>query len=80
MPGIIGTVPLGMVSGRAIRNRVSLEIFRRWVLIGLICLGVVMVAQAVAGVFMSSRWGDLCEDFAFTGMTLKAARRINLFI
>ena len=49
-PGIIGTITAlaGMVSGRAIRNRVSLEIFRRWVLIGLICLGVVMVARAVA--------------------------------
>ena len=48
-PGIIGTITalFGMVSGRIIRNRLSLEIFRRWVLIGLIFLGVVMVGRAV---------------------------------
>ena len=47
-PGVIGTFTalVGMVSGRIIRNRMSLEILRRWVLIGLICLGVVMVARA----------------------------------
>jgi uncharacterized membrane protein YfcA len=49
-PGLIGTATalVGMVSGRAIRNRMSLEIFRRWVLVGLVGLGIVMVARAVA--------------------------------
>jgi uncharacterized membrane protein YfcA len=49
VPGLIGTATalIGMVTGRAIRNRMSLEIFRRWVLIGLVCLGLAMIARSV---------------------------------
>lgn len=49
VPGTIGTVTalIGMVTGRAIRNRMSLEAFRRWVLIGLVCLGLAMIARSV---------------------------------
>ena len=36
-----------IVTGRAIRNRMSLEAFRRWVLIGLVCLGLAMIARSV---------------------------------
>jgi uncharacterized membrane protein YfcA len=48
VPGLIGTATaiLGMVAGRKIRNRMSLEVFRRWVLSALLVLGVVMVARA----------------------------------
>lgn len=48
VPGLIGTATaiLGMVAGRKIRNRLSLEVFRRWVLSALVVLGVVMVARA----------------------------------
>jgi uncharacterized membrane protein YfcA len=48
VPGLIGTATaiLGMVAGRKIRNRMSLEVFRRWVLSALVVLGVVMVARA----------------------------------
>jgi len=35
-----------MVAGRKIRNRLSLEVFRRWVLSALIVLGLVMVSRA----------------------------------
>ncbi|CAN0598774.1 unnamed protein product, partial [Laminaria digitata] len=49
VPGLIGTATaiLGMVAGRKIRNRLSLEVFRRWVLSALVVLGVVMVLRAV---------------------------------
>ena len=48
VPGLIGTVTaiLGMIAGRKIRNRLSLEVFRRWVLSALIVLGLVMVSRA----------------------------------
>jgi len=48
VPGLIGTSTaiLGMVAGRKIRNRLSLEVFRRWVLSALIVLGLVMVSRA----------------------------------
>ena len=48
VPGLIGTATaiIGMVAGRRIRNRLSLEVFRRWVLSALVVLGVVMVARA----------------------------------
>ena len=50
VPGIIGTVMaiLGMIAGRKIRNRLSLEVFRRWVLSALVVLGLVMVVRALA--------------------------------
>jgi len=50
LPGSIGTAMaiLGMIAGRKIRNRLSLEVFRRWVLSGLTLLGLVMVIRAVA--------------------------------
>tara|TARA_R110000868_G_scaffold99535_6_gene273929 strand:+ start:2126 stop:2941 length:816 start_codon:yes stop_codon:yes gene_type:complete len=49
IPGTIGTAMaiLGMVAGRRIRNRLSLEVFRRWVLSALVVLGAVMVVRAV---------------------------------
>ena len=49
LPGGIGTVTalVGMVAGRAIRNRMSLELFRRWVVIGLVALGLAMIARAL---------------------------------
>lgn len=37
----------GMAVGRAIRNRLPIEVFRRWVLAGLFALGVVMVIRAL---------------------------------
>jgi uncharacterized protein len=48
VPGLIGTATaiLGMIAGRKIRNRLSLEVFRRWVLSALIVLGLVMVSRA----------------------------------
>ena len=48
VPGLIGTATaiLGMVAGRKIRNRLSLEVFRRWVLSALIVLGLVRVSRA----------------------------------
>ena len=48
VPGLIGTATalIGMVAGRKIRNRLSLEVFRRWVLSALIILGLVMVSRA----------------------------------
>jgi uncharacterized membrane protein YfcA len=48
VPGLIGTATaiIGMVAGRRIRNRLSLEVFRRWVLSALVVLGVVMVARS----------------------------------
>jgi len=48
LPGLIGTATaiLGMVAGRTVRNRLSLEVFRRWVLSALVVLGIVMVARA----------------------------------
>ena len=50
LPGVIGTAMaiLGMIGGRKIRNRLSLEVFRRWVLSALVVLGLVMVVRAVA--------------------------------
>lgn len=50
LPGAIGTAMAigGMVAGRKIRNRLSLEVFRRWVLSALVVLGVVMVVRAIA--------------------------------
>lgn len=49
LPGIIGTITalMGMVLGRIVRNRMSLELFRRWVLIGLIGLGISMIARSL---------------------------------
>lgn len=49
VPGVIGTAMaiLGMIAGRNIRNRLSLEVFRRWVLSALVVLGVVMVVRAL---------------------------------
>lgn len=49
VPGIIGTAMaiLGMIAGRRIRNRLSLDVFRRWVLSALVVLGLVMVARAL---------------------------------
>ena len=48
LPGIIATVTaiLGMVAGRIIRNAMSLDVFRKWVLAGLLLLGFVMILRA----------------------------------
>ena len=48
LPGIIATVTaiLGMVAGRTIRNAMSLDVFRKWVLAGLLVLGFVMIFRA----------------------------------
>ena len=48
LPGIIATVTaiLGMVAGRTIRNAMSLDVFRKWVLAGLLLLGFVMIFRA----------------------------------
>jgi uncharacterized protein len=48
VPGLLGTATaiLGMIAGRRIRNRLSLEVFRRWVLSALVVLGLVMVSRA----------------------------------
>ncbi len=37
----------GMAVGTAIRNRLSIEVFRRWVLVALLALGTLMVVRAV---------------------------------
>ena len=49
LPGFIGTTTalIGMVLGRTVRNRMSLELFRRWVLIGLIGLGFSMILRSL---------------------------------
>jgi uncharacterized membrane protein YfcA len=49
VPGIAGTLAafFGMTAGAAIRDRLSLEVFRRWVLCALLALGVLMVVRAV---------------------------------
>jgi uncharacterized membrane protein YfcA len=49
IPGAIGTAMAiaGMVGGRKIRNRMPLDVFRRWVLTTLVALGIVMVIRAV---------------------------------
>ena len=48
LPGTIATVTaiLGMVAGRTIRNAMSLDVFRKWVLAGLLLLGFVMILRA----------------------------------
>jgi uncharacterized membrane protein YfcA len=49
VPGAAATASAfaGMTAGAAIRNRLSLEVFRRWVLIALVALGVMMVFRAL---------------------------------
>ena len=49
-PGVLGTATaiIGMIIGRSIRNRLSIEVFRRCILIFLIGLGVVMVFRATS--------------------------------
>lgn len=39
----------GMALGRTVRDRLSLEVFRRSVLIGLLCFGIVMLIRAAIG-------------------------------
>ena len=50
VPGIAGTLAafVGMTLGTAIRNKLSIEVFKRWVLVGLLFLGVAMVVRALA--------------------------------
>lgn len=49
IPSAAGTAAAfaGMSAGAAIRNRLSLEVFRRWVLIALVALGIMMVFRAL---------------------------------
>lgn len=49
VPGVAATLAafVGMSAGAAIRRRMSLEVFRRWVLIALLALGVLMVARSL---------------------------------
>lgn len=49
VPGAIGSgaAIIGMVAGRLTRNRLSLEVFRRWILTSLVCLGAVMVIRTI---------------------------------
>ncbi len=49
LPGVLGTVTglIGMIIGRTIRNRLSLEVFRRCILTALVGLGIVMVVRFV---------------------------------
>ena len=49
LPGAMATLAAfaGMSAGAAVRNRLSLEVFRRWVLSGLLALGALMVIRAV---------------------------------
>lgn len=48
-PGLMATAAAfaGMSAGRAIRNRLSLEVFRRWVLCALLALGTLMLVRAL---------------------------------
>lgn len=48
-PGVAATAAgvAGMAAGRAMRHRMPLETFRRWVLGGLIALGLVMIVRAL---------------------------------
>jgi uncharacterized membrane protein YfcA len=50
VPGFIGTSTaiIGMIAGRFIRNKMSLEVFRRWVLSALVVLGGGMIARALS--------------------------------
>jgi len=50
VPGIAGTLAafVGMTLGTAIRNKLSIEVFKRWVLVGLLFLGIAMVVRALA--------------------------------
>lgn len=49
IPGTIAVVTAfaGMAAGQALRDRVSVEVFRRWVLIGLVALGAAMILRAL---------------------------------
>tara|TARA_B100000676_G_C17854217_1_gene719799 strand:- start:133 stop:948 length:816 start_codon:yes stop_codon:yes gene_type:complete len=49
VPGLLGTVAaiVGMVIGRNIRNKISLNLFRRCILVFLMFLGLVMILRAV---------------------------------
>ena len=49
LPGAIATATAfaGMGAGQLLRNRVSVEVFRRWVLIGLVALGAAMILRAL---------------------------------
>lgn len=49
LPGLMATLAafVGMSAGRAIRNRLSLEVFRRWVLCALLALGTLMLVRAL---------------------------------
>jgi uncharacterized membrane protein YfcA len=49
VPGMIAVAAAfaGMFLGQALRARVSVDIFRRWILVGLIGLGGMMIARAV---------------------------------
>jgi len=48
-PGLLGTATaiVGMVIGRSIRNQISLNLFRRCILIFLVMLGVIMVGRFI---------------------------------
>ncbi len=50
LPGSIAVLSAfaGMAAGRAVRGRLSVETFQRWILIGLLALGVTMIARVVA--------------------------------
>ena len=49
VPGLLGTIAAfgGMFAGQALRARVSVDVFRHWVLIGLIALGGAMIIRAI---------------------------------
>jgi len=51
VPGAIAVVAAfaGMYAGQALRAGASVEVFRRWVLIGLVALGGAMILRAVSG-------------------------------
>ena len=49
VPAVAATLAAfaGMRAGTAIRNRLSIEVFRRWVLAALLALGIMMVFRAL---------------------------------
>ena len=49
VPGSIAVVAAfaGMFLGRVLRARLSVELFRRWVLVGLMLLGAAMIIRAL---------------------------------
>lgn len=49
LPGLVAVVAafIGMFAGQALRARVPVDVFRRWILVGLVALGGAMIVRAL---------------------------------